>query len=232
MNDNPFYAFIRLVELDQKYNNSVIQYEALLAEIKTMQSHSQEQKKIVDDLRVQSQNLRKQVDRQELEIKALREQETIKKIKLDQLSNPREFLSLQHELEVLSKKLSALEELLFEVWQQQQEVEKSYTVQSSEYAAALPTVEAHLEQLSVKKNNLQALLEQLKHERGALEPRVVADLRDKYEYMRAKVSDPVVPVIDGKCGACFSPVSYNDMQGLRRHKLLACKDCYRLLYIL
>ena len=54
---------------------------------------------------------------------------------------------------------------------------------------------------------------------------------EKYAVMRAKVTDPVVPVIDGSCSACFYKISPQDMQLLARRKLVQCKDCFRLLYL-
>jgi predicted nucleic acid-binding Zn-ribbon protein len=54
---------------------------------------------------------------------------------------------------------------------------------------------------------------------------------EKYAIMRTKVTDPVVPVINNSCSACFYDVIGQDLQELRKKKLLQCKECYRFLYL-
>lgn len=54
---------------------------------------------------------------------------------------------------------------------------------------------------------------------------------EKYAIMRARINDPVVPVFDGNCSACFYKISVQDMQFLKHRKLIQCKDCFRLLYL-
>lgn len=68
-------------------------------------------------------------------------------------------------------------------------------------------------------------------DRQSKEQAVPAEWLEKYATMRARVTDPVVPVINGDCSACFYQVSTQDMQQLRHRKLLQCKDCFRLLYL-
>ena len=52
----------------------------------------------------------------------------------------------------------------------------------------------------------------------------------KYEHMRGRVADPVVPVQQDSCSACFYSISSRDLQTLKQGDLLQCKDCYRFLY--
>ena len=231
MNDNPFYVFIRLVELDQKLNKVIEQHAMLLEEIKALQAQQQELEENLVATRLRSQTLRKQVTEKEREIKVMRDQESAKKYDLEQLNNPREYFSLQQALDILSKKLADAENVLFDIWQQQQEAEKKYDECAAQYESFNKTIESQLVSKQAEKDNQEQSLERLKQERATLEPRVAQDFRDKYLNMLTKVSNPVVPVVNGVCTACFSPVSFNDLQSLKRHKLLACKDCYRLLYI-
>lgn len=67
--------------------------------------------------------------------------------------------------------------------------------------------------------------------RKPLEKGVPEEWLERYAMMRSRVSDPVVPVKDGLCSACFHQILAQDMILLRRNKLLQCKECYRFLYL-
>lgn len=54
---------------------------------------------------------------------------------------------------------------------------------------------------------------------------------EKYSMMRMRVADPVVPVLNTSCSACFYTVTEQGMQQLSRNQLLQCKECYRFLYL-
>jgi predicted nucleic acid-binding Zn-ribbon protein len=45
------------------------------------------------------------------------------------------------------------------------------------------------------------------------------------------VADPIVPVFDGSCSACFYAMTGQDMQELYKNKLLQCRGCYRFVYL-
>ena len=55
---------------------------------------------------------------------------------------------------------------------------------------------------------------------------------EKYTIMKAQVSDPVVPITQETCSACFYALTNQDIICARRGRLLQCKGCYRLLYLL
>ena len=52
----------------------------------------------------------------------------------------------------------------------------------------------------------------------------------KYQRMRNKVQNPIVPVINKSCSACYYSVPPQDMMRLKNRALLYCRSCYRLLY--
>jgi predicted nucleic acid-binding Zn-ribbon protein len=52
----------------------------------------------------------------------------------------------------------------------------------------------------------------------------------KYQRMRAKVADPLVPVMNTSCSACFYSIPPQDLNRLKKNALLLCRSCYRLLY--
>jgi predicted nucleic acid-binding Zn-ribbon protein len=48
--------------------------------------------------------------------------------------------------------------------------------------------------------------------------------------MKHNVPDPIVPVLNECCSACFYAVLYQDMVKLKKAELLPCRNCYRFLY--
>jgi len=65
----------------------------------------------------------------------------------------------------------------------------------------------------------------ISHEQG-----IPAEWLEKYAMMRSKVSDPVVPALDGSCCACFYHLPSRDMIVLSRNTLIECKSCFRFIY--
>ena len=53
---------------------------------------------------------------------------------------------------------------------------------------------------------------------------------NKYERMIHRVSDPIVPVMEESCSACYYAILRQDLQKLKKSGVLPCRNCYRLLY--
>ena len=70
----------------------------------------------------------------------------------------------------------------------------------------------------------------LKAERKQIETEVDPELLGQYKIMKEKIDNPVVPLARGSCSACFTLVSQPELIEAKRHKLITCKGCYRLLY--
>ncbi len=163
-------------------------------------------------------------------MKTLDLQETDKKNRLDRVANHKEYQSIKEEIDQLKKAQHALEDSLMAAWNHLETAKK-------EYEAAGQTADQKNKQLheQIEANNqkiaqIRTETNQLVQERAQKETGVPAEWLEKYAIMRAKVTNPVVPVYDGNCSACFYKISAQDMQFLRHRKLVQCKDCFRLLY--
>jgi predicted nucleic acid-binding Zn-ribbon protein len=144
-------------------------------------------------------------------MKTLDQQESEKKKRLETVANHKEYQSIKTEIDQLKKEQHELEDGLMSAWNQLETVKKEYESALKAYEEQQTKVHNQLEENNKK----------------------IADLKRQVDgsIMRAKVSDPVVPVVEGNCTACFYKVSAQDMQFLKRRKLVQCKDCYRLLYL-
>lgn len=231
MTQTPFEQFIALVEVDQKINSLNNQIAAHKKKITDLQKESQSHLLALEKVKERYEHTRKEVDSKELEMKILDQQEAEKKLKLDQVANHKEYQSVKAEIDALKKSQHDLEESLIGVWNQlensKKELDSSTTLleqQNLQIKQQIEQLESQIKEISVQRD------EQIE-QRALKEPAVPTEWIQKYTIMRSKVSDPVVPVLDGSCSACFYKVSAQDMQDLKRRKLVQCKDCYRLLYL-
>lgn len=229
-NQDPFRSFINLIKFDQ---DSV----TLKREIQAFQDIVDELVRTENQLTVKKDlaykqwyTLKKEVDSYELEMKQLDEQEKQKRRQLDTLSNVKEYKPLVAEIESIKKEQHALESDLIRAWnnleaaqRQNQEQEQLYEKESGEIAIALKEKKEKIEQL-------KAAQELRESERSSMLEGIPHEWLERYEVMKGQISDPVVPVDQGYCGACYNTVSAQDLQQLRKRVLLQCKNCFRFLY--
>lgn len=228
---SPFQRFLDLIEIDQQIEAQRKKIEAVEKEIAKLQSKNQN---LVDDRARKEQQLiaaKKEVDAQEFEMKTLDEAEKKVKARLDLISNPKEYYSLKSEIDALKKKQHTLEEGLLQAWHVFEVRTKEFQDTQNQTQAQQEIIEQELALMA--KNIAESLntIESLTSKRVEIERDVPQEWLEKYILMRARVSDPVVPVLNGSCSACFYKIPEQDMVLLRRKKLVQCKDCYRLLYL-
>lgn len=132
---------------------------------------------------------------------------------------------------MLKKKQHVLEESLLQAWHVLEAKKKDFEIKHQEVEATIKRLREVTLKTAEQITDLAKEVEHLNIERAQKEFGVPAEWLEKYALMRSQVTDPVVPVVDGSCSACFYRVLDQDMVMLRRKKLLQCKDCYRFLYI-
>lgn len=230
VNEHPFQAFIDLITLDQeiaRIEESLLKIDHEIAAFIKLENEAQQhldaQKKKVHDAR-------KIVDSQELELKSLDTQEKQKKERLDNVTDHKQYQSIKHEIDALKLKQHTNEELLMQAWNTLEAAQKEFEAVEKEQPAKIAALQQSIEQKNNEITTLEADLEVKNTERPGKEKVVPAEWLEKYAVMRARVADPVVPVVRGACSACFTTLTEQDLMSVRRRKLLQCKGCYRLLY--
>lgn len=226
-----FQTFIDLVTFDQSLvkierdikKSQEIQ-ESLLSDIERLQDDFQ-------DIKLAQLQARKAVDEKELYMKVLDVKESELKAKLQSISNQKEYKSLEKEtLGVNAERMKHEQELLV-LWNKLDGLEKTYEFKHKLHDEQVAKFTSDVQTIQ---NEIAALHEQLKHlseERVNKEKNVPQEWLAMYINMKGRVSNPVVPVVNDACDACFYSVTARDLQLLRNNKLLQCRDCYRLLYI-
>lgn len=228
---NPFQAFIDLITFDK----SVI---ALEQSIEQKQADIQAVEKNIEQLDAQLEaskqkytSAKKNVDAHELVMKEFNQAESDYKKKLDTVQNQKEYKAVTTELEAVQAKQQEQEVVLLGAWNTFEQAEKLHKQKEDE----INTQKAELEkQLKDATDALEAARKELagtEQERASKTAGVNPEWLEKYAAMRARVSNPVVPVQSGMCTACFLSLPAQMIADLRHNKLLQCKQCYRFLYL-
>ena len=230
MSETPFHTFIELIKIDQSIVDVGTKIATLTTEINELTQQQEQQVSIVTAAKNNAHDARKAVDTLELELKSLDQQEQQKKERLETSSDYKQYQSLKAEIDALKHKQHQYEDVLMAAWNKSEAAQKEYENAQTAYPAKADEVKASISQKESEINTLNATLNEYNRQRPDYEKVVPAEWLEKYAMMRSRVSDPVVPVENGSCSACYYKVIEQDLQMLARRKLLQCKSCYRLLY--
>lgn len=231
MSQTPFTQFITLVEKDQAINLLVNTIKKIEQEKKELQQADQLLQSEREKLKQKLHDMRKQVDEQELEMKRLDEKEREKKVRLESVANHKEYQSIKAEIDLLRKSQHELEEYLIQVWQSFETAKKEYETFKQSYEEKHSNTTQRLKDYDAQVAQITTDMAAKEQERNAIEKMVPAEWIEKYTMMRTRVTNPVVPVMNDSCSACFYKISAPDMNALEHNKLVQCKDCFRLLYL-
>ena len=230
MNNHPFHRFIELINFDQSACALLEKNAQLEKEIADMgrQINEIEEQQVKNHRAVIEAH--KTVDRMELETKELHQKEQDKKAKLSQLTHYKESASLQREIDQIQAQQHEQEDELLQAWHLL-EVAVKEKERTDKLAAEK---RAHvLEELERKKQEKETIINELlvyEKSREEYKHGVPQEWLEKYESMRPRVANPVVPVEGTHCSACFHELSHQEIIRLERGALLECKLCFRFLY--
>ncbi len=174
---------------------------------------------------------RKTVDRLELDAKSMREEEKDRRGKLKVATKGSVCNHLQHELQEIESKELELENNLIQAWQTLEEMEKASNQTQNEATEQTTTGHNTIKKLEENIEKLDQELKTIMVERNEKINNLNEDWHKRYESMAATVSDPIVPIVNEMCSSCYYHATAQDAAQLRKGKILACKSCYRLLYL-
>jgi predicted nucleic acid-binding Zn-ribbon protein len=230
MKEHPFHAFIDLINFDQSMQEIQTTIETLKRQMASDQEILTQMHHDLDSMKKHVHNMRKQVDMQELEMKALDDQEKEAKYRLDESSNQKEYYAIKSEIQQLKKKQAIGEGSLIAAWDQLTSGEKEYEEKHKSYESHTQQLQEHIHKL--QKMNVEKQQEYALRIAGRDEKRkdVPEEWLHKYEIMKARIADPVVQLLHGACGTCSYAIPDHDLMRLKRGALIQCKNCFRLIY--
>lgn len=231
MVDNPFYAFVNLVELDQSIDQRTIKREKLQKVIDQTTERSHQQQAAVAAAEQILQTLRKQLHQAELELKTFQQQEQKKRSQLDAVNTAKEYAALEHELQAILKEAQAKEETIFVIWAQFEQQELLVKKETQELQHLFKKNQEEIANIEHERLKLAQEVEELTANRAHYLHAAPEEYVAKYQAMRNSLKNPVVPVVENICSACSTQLMQTDLLQLRRHVIVPCKACYRLLYM-
>ncbi len=232
MTENPFEAFVALAQSDAAIIKHKKQQLAIDQEIQNLVKQKESLIKQREDAKNALHTLRKEVDKQERALKETDQTIAQKNRRLQEVNSPKEYASVQQELEKLHQQKNEGDEALLALWQNYEELQKKGVDQEKNTGQQL---QQQIEHVAAREQQLISIkhdIENIQAQRASREQTVPAEWLEKYRRMQQRIENPVVPVTNGNCSACFYQVSQQDLMSLSRHKILECKNCFRLLYII
>lgn len=231
MNEYPLQRFIDLIQYDQ----SIVKVEKEKGEIERELKKAKHEFDVLqtglENVKHHVHELRKEVDVKEREMADLEYQEKEKKKKLEEIKNNREYESIKHEIEAIQKKQVGFEEGLLAAWKNYETAQQELEQKKEFTQTRCAQIDQFMTETLRKAATLDEHIKELMAVRAQKEVGIPTEWLEKYTAMRMKVSNPVVPVQQDSCSACFYRISHKDLQELRKGKLILCRDCFRFLYM-
>jgi hypothetical protein len=230
MNTDPFFTFLAFVTQDA----ALVQGQKQIAQLSfKRQATVADLKKLEDtleDARQKAHGAKKNLDAQELEIKVVRERQRSLKNKLDSSSSPKEYFSLETELKTIASEIDTQENRLFELFETYEELEKKMGEIDFQVVTARAATRQELAEIDQQLSAAQHEFEEHTGIYTELKHHVNPEMLEKFLSMKEMIENPVVPVEKNACSACFNSISAQDLISIRKHKLVSCQNCFRLLY--
>ena len=231
MSDFPFQKFIKLVAFDQEIRSLEHQLSLLKNECDAYEAEIVRRNAELDVAKRHKDAMQREVDKQELEMKVLQEKQDEKERLLAKTTHPKECQALYHEIALIKQEQHDFEEQLLEAWHKLENATREYRALQQEIQKKIDDVTELIQKNKEQQQAAQHVLDERQKNRTSYEEGIPLEWLEKYALMRRAVANPVVPVINNSCSACFYQVVAQDLARLRNNALLQCRDCYRFLYM-
>ena len=131
---------------------------------------------------------------------------------------------------MLEKKHTEADEKGLELINQLEEAERFYEQIKAQEPGQLEEKHHALAEKEKRYDYVVKLRHAYIEQHGSYEDAVPKELVDKYLSMKERVPNPAVEILKDSCSSCFYAISTPDLLEAEKHKLITCKDCYRLLF--
>ena len=230
MSTDPFYSFLALVTQDAHAVATRKKIAQLLQKKEALTSNLKKLENTLADAQAKAHSAKKSLDGQELEIKVLKDRQRSLKSKLEASSSPKEYFSLETELKTIALDIDTQENKLFELFENFENLEKNMGEIDFQVVTAREQIAQEVADIEQQIKQSQQLLEEYIQSYNELMPEVNQEMLEKFLTMKQSIENPVVPVEKNACSACGHTINVQDLVSIRKHKLVACQNCFRFLY--
>ncbi len=230
MNDHPLSRFITFVKHDQdicRIEREIVAIGLLIQQLTDEQVAIQ---KSIEKAASAMLSARKDVDLQEFEMNSLEERSKALRMKLETALSSKEAFSLNKELDLVGHGQEVQEVKVLNAWRI---LDKS----KSDMESVKRRAATEQENVQGKLAEQQAMLERVNLELASLSlwrdrevNLIPEEWRTQYKRMREFMPNPVVPAVNGYCGACSYPITAQDIVRIGKLALIECKSCFRFIF--
>jgi len=147
------------------------------------------------------------------------------------VGNPKELANLQHEAEILKKKLNAVDDRSLEVMEQLEKAGAAVAKSGADLKKAEAAEQQRQQTLSADLKAQQAQLAALNTMRAGLAGDIEPGLVSRYDRLRAGKGLAVAAVERGICQGCRIALFEAQMRQARAGNLVSCDSCGRFLHL-
>lgn len=230
MNRDPFNSFILFVKADGRVEKAHKELAHIAAQVDRINQERNNLAAKAQEAHMRAAQLGKTCDAHELEIRVVRDRLDVVRTTKTLAHTTKEFNAAQAEEERLMHAIDKAEDLLLacdadrhEAIQREAQAVQERIAYENETSVQL----AQLEQLRVRYEHEK---EEAEREREAFKVGAQAELLTDFAMRKSYVVNPVVPVINNACSACYNIVAAQDLIRMRRQVLVMCAQCYRMLF--
>ncbi len=171
-----------------------------------------------------------EVSLREADIAAALAKIAAKEKQLEDVTNPKQQVALEHDVASLKKSCNELEDRCLE---QLTELDSHTNFMKHDAPALQQQIMQLREEIVAIERALQTTQEtsaRSKIDQDAIISTITPEWFAKYQEMKTHIADPIAPVIRDTCGGCFYEVLAQDLVRLKKNAILPCQSCFRLLY--
>lgn len=144
----------------------------------------------------------------------------------------REYRAATAEIEEAKDSIKATDDLLVEIMERQEALDKQAKTLGEQLAAVSATVQSQRDELAKRAQEVNAMIQDLGKGRGELACQVEKTLLGEYDFIRQRRQGvALAPVKNGTCQICrmdIPPQQFNELQ--RLDKIMTCQSCARFIY--
>ena len=126
--------------------------------------------------------------------------------------------------------IDAQENKLFELFENYETLEKNMGEVDFQVVTARAQIVQEVADIDQQIKQLQQQGQEYIQSYDELKSQVNPEMLEKFLTMKQSLENPVVPVEKNACSACGHTINVQDLVSIRKHKLVACQNCFRLLY--
>lgn len=230
MSKSPFDLFIDLITFDQSLHKKEQEIIALETVVEELEDKLDAAKADFDKEQFEVHDAKKAVDQEELAMQELEEKAKKIQERFSHASNNQEYLAVKKESEEIQQAQMDVEAAVITAWNNLENAQKNTASREKAFEETKEKIAAEIEEQQKKVDALEVQFQAVQKERKDKIAGIPEEWLEKYQRMSTTVSDPVSPVEDQNCKACFHTLTSQEMTQLARKKLLQCKGCYRFLY--